>query len=98
MPGDVGEPEIATTISVGQLRVVQTQQVQNGRVQIVDVDPVFDGFEADLIRSAMLDTGLYAAACHAIRESMRIVIAARAAFLHDRQPTKFTAPNDQCVL
>ena len=37
---DVGEPEIAAGVAVGELLVVEAEQVQDRRVQVVDVDLV----------------------------------------------------------
>src|SRR4051812_33470274 len=39
--GDVGEPEIAARVTVRELLVIQAQQMQHGRVQIVHVNFVF---------------------------------------------------------
>ena len=34
----VRQPEIAALETIGQFRVIETEQVQNGRVQVVDVN------------------------------------------------------------
>src|SRR5262245_30601118 len=39
---DIGEPVVAAAVAVGKLLVVDTHQVQDGGVQIVDVDLVLD--------------------------------------------------------
>ena len=39
---DVGQPEVAAGVPVGESLVVQPQQVQDGRVQVVDVHLVLD--------------------------------------------------------
>ena len=49
---DVGEPEIAAHVVVGQARVVQAQAVQHGRLQVVHVDLVFEDVEAEVVRLA----------------------------------------------
>ena len=46
---DVGEAEVAALEAVGQLRVVEAEQVQDRRLQVVDVDLVLDGGEAELV-------------------------------------------------
>ena len=38
IPVHIRQPEIAALEAIGQLRVVEAEQVQNGGVQIVDVD------------------------------------------------------------
>ena len=50
---DVGEAEVAARVAVGQLLVVDAEQMQNGRVQVVDVDAVFDGVHAELVGRAV---------------------------------------------
>src|SRR5580698_8437824 len=37
IPGDVGQPEVAAAIAIGQFSVVHAQSVQNGGVQVVNV-------------------------------------------------------------
>src|SRR6056297_2228569 len=39
---DIGQAEIAASISEGQLFMIESQQMQHGGVQIVQVDRVFD--------------------------------------------------------
>jgi hypothetical protein len=52
---------IAALEEIRQLAVVQAQELQDRRVQVVDVDGVFDGPEAELVggpeRAAPLDPG-----------------------------------------
>src|SRR6185295_5485614 len=46
---DVGEPEVAAGVTEGQLQVIQAQQVQDRRVQVVDVDLVLGREEAVVV-------------------------------------------------
>ena len=39
----------ASVVGVGELHVVQTKQVQDAGVQIVDVQPVFDRSQAEFV-------------------------------------------------
>ena len=48
----VGQPEVAALEAEGQLRVIEAQQVQDRRLQVVDVDAVLDGDEAELVGGA----------------------------------------------
>lgn len=41
-PLHIGQPIIAAAITVGQPFVIESHQVQDGGVQIVDVDSIFD--------------------------------------------------------
>ena len=73
---DVGQAEIAAGVAVGELFVVEAQQVQDRRVQIVDVDVVLDGREAELVGGAVDVAALHAAAGQPHREAVVIVVAA----------------------
>ena len=39
---DVGQPEVSTGVSIGELFMVQAHEVQDRGVEIVDVDSVLD--------------------------------------------------------
>src|SRR6187401_3188153 len=45
----VGEAEVAAAVAVGQALVVDAHEVQNRRVQVVDVDLVLDGVPAEVV-------------------------------------------------
>ena len=49
----VGQAEVAAGVAVGELLVVEAEQVQDRGVQVVDVDAVFDGLEAELVGGAV---------------------------------------------
>ena len=48
----VGQAEVAALEAVGQLLVVQAEQVQDRRLQVVDVDAVLGDVEAELVGRA----------------------------------------------
>ena len=50
---DVGQAEVAAGVAVGELLVVEAEQVQDRRVQVVDVDLVLDRLEAELVGRAV---------------------------------------------
>src|SRR5437763_690927 len=60
--GYVGEAEVAALEAIGQLGVVEAQEVEEGRVQVVDVDLVLDRLEAEVVAGTQGDAGLDAAA------------------------------------
>ena len=53
VPVDVGQAEVAAAVAVRQLLVVEAHQVQDRRVQVVDVDAVLDRVEAELVGRAV---------------------------------------------
>ena len=55
---DIGQTEISTCITVCQLFVIKSQQVQQRGVQIVHVDLVLDRFMSELVGGTMGKTGL----------------------------------------
>ena len=54
---DVGEAEVASLKTVGQLRVIESKEVQHRGVQVVHVDGVFDDVVAEIVGAADGDAG-----------------------------------------
>ena len=46
---DVGQAEVAAGVAVGEPLVVQAEQVQDRRLQVVDVDRVLGDVEAEVV-------------------------------------------------
>src|SRR5690606_15788691 len=74
--GDVGQAEISAAVAVGEPLVVDAQQVQNRRVQVVDVNFILHGEITVLVGGPVLDARLHAAAGEPHREAFGIVVAA----------------------
>ena len=55
---DIGQAEIAAGVAVGQPFVVEAQQVQHRRVQVVDVDLVLGGVVAVVVGGAVAEARL----------------------------------------
>lgn len=102
-PVDVGEAEVATTVSVGEFFVIEAHEVEHGGVEVVDVDFVFNGGKAEVVGCSVHVTTFHAAPCHPGGEAVVVVIAAidlagvGAFFGHfnDGRPAKFSAPEDE---
>lgn len=60
--GDIGEAEVPAGVAVGESRVIDAEQMQNGRVKVVNVDPVLGHRCADFVGAAVADPALHAAA------------------------------------
>ena len=58
----VGEAEVAALGAVGELGVVEAEEMKDGGVEVVDVDLVLHGIEAELVGFAEFHTGFDAAA------------------------------------
>src|SRR5262245_14612294 len=75
--GNIREPEIAASVAIGQLFVIETEQVQHGRMEVVDARAIFGGLETELICRAINDAALHPAAREPHAEAVMIVIAAK---------------------
>src|SRR5262245_58845228 len=59
--GHVGQPEISPAVSISQPFMIEPEQMQHSRVEVVDVHAVFDGVVADVVRGAVNEAGFEAA-------------------------------------
>src|SRR6266511_2878585 len=94
----VGQPEVTAVVTVSQFLVVDAQQVENRRVQVVHVDFVGGGLVAKIVGGAQRKGGPDAPAGQPDGEAARIVVAAGAVLLGVRGAAEFAAPPDQRVL
>ena len=79
---------------IGELEAVESHQVQDAGVDVVDVGPLFDGIQAQFIGCTDGLTTLDSASGHPHGESGRVVIAAISLLAH-RRATKLAAPHHQ---
>src|SRR5437868_313381 len=73
---DVRQAVVAALEAVGQLLVVHAEQVEDRRLQVVDVDLVLAHGEAELVALAVAEARLDAAARHEHGVAVGVVIAA----------------------
>lgn len=96
MAMDIGEAEVAAAVAEGELLVVETHQVENGGVQIMDMDLLVNGGEAEFVGGAVGQATLDAAAGHPDAEAVMVVVASIAS-LGGGSSAKFTSPEYQGV-
>jgi hypothetical protein len=60
---------------VGELRVIEAETVEDGRLKIVNVNLVLRDMIAQVIRLSVANAGLDTAARHPNGETMRVMIA-----------------------
>src|SRR5579875_367292 len=87
-------PFLAAVVQQCELAVIESETVQDGSVDVVDMDAIFDGIKPDNVGGAVGDSAFDAAAGHPHGKAKRIVIAAVAAFAH-RCPAKLASPYNQ---
>src|SRR5260221_1908152 len=51
--GDIGQAEVPAAVAIGQLGVIDAEQVQNRRVQVVDVDRLIHRLESEVVGGAV---------------------------------------------
>src|SRR4051812_20973020 len=90
----VGEAEIAALEAVGEPLVVEAELVEERGVEIVDVDGVFDGVEAEVVGAAVAQAGLDAAAGEPDRVAAVVVVAAVVAALDHGSAAELAGPDD----
>ena len=77
--------------------MVQSQQVQNGGMPIVDVHFALYGFVAVFVGGSVAESALYAATGYPSGVSLVVVVAAVTS-LGVRCPSEFAGPDDEGVL
>ena len=100
---DVGEAEVAAGVVVGEFLVIEAEEVENGGLEIVDVDGVFGGGEAEFVGGAVDVTALHSTAGHPHGEAVVVVVAAfmvpafgsRLGHFHGGGAAEFAAPDDE---
>lgn len=84
----IGQPEIAAAKTVGQFLVIETQQMQDRGMQIMDLDALLDRFVTKIVGGAPGHAATNTAPGQPTGEAKRIVIPAIIA-LGKRSPAKF---------
>src|SRR5262245_53864113 len=92
----VSQSEVAAAIEVRKPGVVDSQQVQDRGMQIVNVHPVFDRIVAKLVGGTISDATLHAAACHPHAVPIRVMVTTVS--LGNGCPTKLRSPQNQGVV
>ena len=93
----VGEAKVAAAETVGQLLVIEAQQMEHRRVEIINLALVLDGEVTDLVRGAVGGAAFHAAAGEPQAEAERIVVASVAA-LRERRAPELAAEDDECLV
>lgn len=96
---DVCQPKVSSLESVGEFKVIDAEEVENGRMQVVDMDLVLDGVEPEIIGPPVHHAWFDAAASHPDGVSMGVMIPADLVglqgSLHHGRPAKFASPEHE---
>ena len=106
VPVNVSQPEVAATVVVSQALVIDAHQVQDRRMQVVNVDNVLDRMPAVLVGGAVDHSAAHAAAGQPHAETKRMMFAAVAFVLPlgvkrtlgRRCATELATPQDQRIV
>ncbi len=80
-----------------QSLVIEPQQVEDGRVQVMHRRHILDGFEAQFVRRSVANTTLHARTCQYRRKPVRIMVATFRSLLKHRHAAELGTPHDQRV-
>ena len=99
----IGKAKIATGVAIGKAFVIEAEQMQKGRVKVMDVNAPIDGLETEVVGGTVDLPTLDAATREPHRKAPVIMVAAvdpagirtwRRQF-HGRRAPEFPAPNHQ---
>src|SRR5204863_6236889 len=85
----IRQPKIASLKTISQLRMLKSEQPQQRRVQIMDVDFVSGRIEPEFVGTAQGNARLDATAGEPHRETIGMMIPAIIAALDHRRASKF---------
>ena len=94
---NVGEAVVSSGVTIGELLVVESHEVWDGCVHIMDVDAVLDGRQSKFVGGAVAESFLHTAAGHPGGVTVVIVVTTFLAF-RSGSASKFTAPDDERFL
>src|SRR5260221_2615241 len=100
---NIGKAEVAPGMMERELFMIEAEQVQDRGLEVVNVDGILDDVKAELVRRAVSQPALHAAAGQPHRVSARMMIAAertaeRGIRLDHRRAAEFAAPNHERVV
>ena len=84
-------------MDVNQFFMIDSHHVQDRRVDVVDVQPIFHGMQTQFIGRPVRMSCSHTATRHPHGKAGRIVIATVALFTHRRSP-ELAAPDHQCLV
>ena len=97
LPSYVSETEVAPIEEIGEAFVVDTEEVQDGGMEVVDVDSVFHSFVAEFVTCSVVGTSLDASSGHPHGEGVGIMVSTLTALRVGGAP-EFPSPDHEGIL
>ena len=94
---DVCQAKVTTAVTVRELFVVETHEVQYGGMEIVHVHAILYGGTAELVCRTVGESGFHSTAGHPDGESVVVMVAAFLT-LRSRRATELAAPDDESFI
>ena len=94
---NVGQAKVSTRVSVGELQVIESEQVEHGGVEVVEVNFILDRIVPVFVCGAMADARLDATSGQEHRQCVRVVVTSILS-LSDGCPAEFSAPEHESIL
>ena len=90
---DISQTVVASAVSIGKSLVIQPHQVQDGCMQVVDVNFVFHRMPTEFIRRSVNVPSFDSPTCHPHGEAKRMMFAT-VPTVRSWRTTKLPAPNN----
>src|SRR5437867_3863331 len=94
----IGEPALNAVMIEGESLMVQSQQMEEGGVKVVDRADALDRLVTELVRCAVAESTFHSRPGQPHAESMRVVVAAAGALLKGRHPAEFGDPGNHRLI
>ena len=98
----VGQPVVSALEAVGQLFMIEAEQVHDGCLQVVDMNPVFDNTETEFVGLAVIEAGFGTTTSEPHRVAIGVMVtsedfAFRSPSFPKWSSSEFAAPDDQRI-
>jgi len=98
MPVHVGQATFETVVIIGKAFVIQSHEVEDGGIEIVDGGTSGNCLEPELVAFTVSETLLHAGPGEKAGKSIRVVVASGTVALKEGHASELSAPNDQSVI
>lgn len=94
---DIGKAAFEAIVVIGQAFVIETEEVEDGGVEVVDGGDVFSGFVAEVIGGSVGVGGFDSGSHEPGGEAVGVMVPAGGTFLESGHAAKLGGPDNECV-